>query len=69
VELPLCRRGSYCATKEREGRHLATAQSGPSGDLRGSGRGENVYPIPTGLVRLLAEAAFVQFFARAEGGS
>jgi hypothetical protein len=47
LELPLCRRGSYCADKALHGQHLVSAQSGPThGGTPGSVTGENVYPLP-----------------------
>jgi site-specific DNA-cytosine methylase len=62
IDLPVCRRGSYCAAKALHGRHLQTAQSGPgsSGTISGSGGGEKVYPLPKGLVVKLVRAGFKQ---------
>jgi hypothetical protein len=59
ADLPRCEAGSYCATRREHGKHLQTAQSGPTADgVAGSGSGENVYPLPRGLVRMLVKKAF-----------
>lgn len=54
TDLPKCEKGSYCATRNKLGKHLQSAQAGPTtGGTPGSGSGENVYPLPRKLVRLL----------------
>lgn len=58
TELPKCEKGTYCAIKEQHGVHLQTAQSGPTANVPGSGSGENVYPLPRGLVRRLVKDGF-----------
>ena len=57
TELPKCEKGNYCSTKEKYGTHTQTAQAGPSsqGKVQGSGSGENVYPLPKGLVKQLVK--------------
>ena len=49
-ELKICSSATPCRVKRETGRHLITAQSGPSGGMEGSGAGENVYSLPRGLV-------------------
>ena len=51
--LLICRKGSMCPTKESYGRHLLTAQAGPSNQVPGSGAGKNVYHIPQPLLKNL----------------
>jgi hypothetical protein len=65
LELPVCRQGTYCATKAALGHHPVTAQSGHSGSgsqrfAEGSGAGENVYPLPSRLTRSIVRAALQQ---------
>ena len=57
LDLPVCRRGSYCAEKEALGRHSVTAQSGPSASSEGSGSGVNVYPLPSKLTSHIFKTA------------
>ena len=49
-ELRICRKTSLCPTKEQHGRHLRTAQSGPTNKVPGSGNAKNVYHIPAPLL-------------------
>ena len=49
-ELKICSSATPCRVKRETGRHLITAQSGPSGGMEGSGAGENVYSLPRRLV-------------------
>jgi hypothetical protein len=57
VRLPLCRKGNYCAHKGTFGYHGSTAQAGGDDRTEGSGRGENVYPIPGRLTTHLLRTA------------
>jgi site-specific DNA-cytosine methylase len=65
VDLPVCRSGSYCATRELYGKHPISAQAGTNDQVgtRGSGGGEKVYPLPTRLVTTLVRAGFEQWEA------
>jgi site-specific DNA-cytosine methylase len=65
VDLPVCRSGSHCATRERYGKHLTSAQAGPNSrvDQVGSSSGEHVYPLPTRLVSTLVRSGFDQWLA------
>jgi hypothetical protein len=49
--LKTCSKESPCSSQREHGRHFVTAQSGPTTEARGSGKGENVYGIPCPLVR------------------
>jgi site-specific DNA-cytosine methylase len=49
--LRICRRTSLCPTKAAYGRHLRTAQAGPTAQAPGSGAAKNVYHIPRPLLR------------------
>lgn len=60
LDLPRCEKGSYCPTKASTGHHAVTAQSGPTANQPGSGKGENVYPLPKGLTARLVREAFRQ---------
>ena len=51
--LSLCRTITPCAQKAHLGRHLQTAQAGPSRNATGSGPGKNVYHIPAALLNRL----------------
>ena len=59
LELKICEKLTPCTSKRLHGRHLATAQSGPSADRSvdrsapGSGGARQVYPIPKRLVYYL----------------
>lgn len=61
LELPVCRKGTYCKQKAKMGHHEVTAQSGPSSTgsrhIRGSGSGENVYPLPSQLTSYIFQKA------------
>ena len=50
LNLKVCNAETPCPSQREHGRHLVTAQSGPSGETPGSGAGENVYAIPCPLV-------------------
>ena len=49
----MCDKRTPCRTKREHGRHLVTAQAGTSGEISGSGGGEQVYGLPSGLFRHL----------------
>ena len=53
LDLPMCDAETPCAAKRKHGRHLMTAQAGPSTSTPGSGGGEFVYGLPPKLVRYL----------------
>jgi len=53
LKLPVCNSQSPCKSKLLLGHHTATAQAGPSGNLKGRGGSENVYHLPPYLVRYL----------------
>lgn len=61
LDLPLCRKGTYCQQKAATGFHAVTAQSGPATGgkqvVEGSGSGENVYPLPKRLTSFVMRAA------------
>jgi len=61
LDLPMCRKGTYCSQKATMGHHAVTAQSGPSSSgqrtTRGSGNGENVYPLPKRLTFSIIRSA------------
>ena len=61
LDMPLCRKGTYCPEKEARGHHSTTAQSGPSSsgsrEVAGSGAGENVYPLPKRLTSFIIRSA------------
>ena len=58
VELPVCRAGSQCAAKERDGNHRLVAQAFPSytGATPAAGSGEKIYPLPKRLCMALVRA-------------
>lgn len=64
LELPMCRKGTYCPQKASMGYHATTAQSGPSStdkrETQGSGSGENVYPLPKRLTSFIVRSALQQ---------
>ena len=53
LDLPMCDSRTPCAIKRKHGRHLVTAQAGPSKSTPGSGGGEAVYGLPPKLIRYL----------------
>jgi site-specific DNA-cytosine methylase len=53
LELPMCDSQTPCKAKRELGRHVLTAQAGPSSTTPGSGGGENVYGLPPKLVQYL----------------
>ncbi len=58
LRLRACTSQTPCNAKNTLGRHLVSAQSGPtSNGTPGSGTGENVYPIPSRLVKQLFRRA------------
>lgn len=61
LDLPMCRKGTYCQQKELAGFHATTAQSGPPSkgnqETKGSGSGENVYPLPKRLTSFMVQSA------------
>ena len=52
-KLSRCSVTTPCASRKKWGRHLCTAQAGPSNQVPGSGNGKNVYAIPAELLRRL----------------
>eukprot|EP00959_Pyramimonas_sp_CCMP1952_P409376 8579510-Pyramimonas_sp.AAC.1 len=52
-KLSRCSVTTPCASRRKWGRHLCTAQAGPSNRVPGSGGGKNVYAIPADLLRSL----------------
>lgn len=57
LDLPQCRQATPCPIKAEHGRHLVSAQAGDKGNMKGSGGGENVYPLPKKLVGTLVRSA------------
>jgi hypothetical protein len=61
LNLPLCRKGSYCVQKASMGHHPISAQRGDKNDGRivrkGSGDRENVYPLPKRLTSSIIRSA------------
>lgn len=53
LDLPMCSAETPCPIKKLHGRHLVTAQAGPSGEISGSGGKEQVYGLPPKLVIFL----------------
>jgi hypothetical protein len=65
TELKRCTAKTPCEDRAQFGRHTQTSQSGPvtradGSVVKGSGKGENVYPIPAPLLRELFENAPLQ---------